>query len=198
MASTLKDREIVSQVCTVFGACTKMQICFEFYQCRTSMNYTGSKDCQTWIIKADIWLRLGKDRLTSHSYFIPGQYCIIGVKGKAKHFKLWVCIFGEHCYSVVSEIFGKNFVCMLWFVVRCLVVLLQSSTILCAGLVNSISCIVVAVWRPCFMQVLLTVCHVLLLLSSTMLRAGLVNSMSCSVVAVFDHASCWSCLQYVM
>ena len=103
------------------------------------------------------------------------------------------------------------------FVVTCHVLLLLSSTMLCAGLVDSMSCIVVAVYdhalcgsrrqyvmycccclRPCFMRVLLTVCHVLLLLSSTMLRAGLVDSMSCIVVAVFDHASCGSRRQYVM
>ena len=103
------------------------------------------------------------------------------------------------------------------FVVTCHVLLLLSSTMLCAGLVDSMSCIVVAVYdhalcgsrrqyvmycccclRPCFMRVLLTVCHVLLLLSSTMLRAGLVDSMSCIVVAVFDHALCGSRRQYVM
>ena len=99
----------------------------------------------------------------------------------------------------------------------CHVLLLLSSTMLCAGLVDSMSCIVVAVFdhalcgsrrqyvmycccclRPCFVRVLLTVCHVLLLLSSTMLRAGLVDSMSCIVVAVFDHALCGSRRQYVM
>ena len=32
LTSSLKDREIVSQVCTVFGACTKIQSCFAFYQ----------------------------------------------------------------------------------------------------------------------------------------------------------------------
>ena len=108
-----------------------------------------------------------------------------------------------------------NFVCM--FVVTCHVLLLLSSTMLCAGLVDSMSCIVVAVFdhascgscrqyvmycccclRPCFVRVLSTVCHVLLLLSSTMLHAGLVDSRSCIVVAVFDHALCGSCRQYVM
>ena len=99
----------------------------------------------------------------------------------------------------------------------CHVLLLLSSTMFRAGLVDSMSCVVVAVFdhascgscrqhvmycccclRPCFMRILLTVCHVWLLLSSTMLRAGLVDSMSCIVVAVFDHASCRSCRQYVM
>ena len=86
------------------------------------------------------------------------------------------------------------------FVVRCHVALLLSSTMLRAGLVDSMSCIIVAVFdhascgscrqyvmclRPCFVRVLSTVCHVLLLLSSTMLRVGLVDSMSCIVVAVW-------------
>ena len=94
----------------------------------------------------------------------------------------------------------------------CHVLLLLSSTMLRTGLVDCMSCIVVAVFdhalwgsrrqyvmycccclRPCFVQVLLTVCHVLLLLSSTMLCAGLVDSMPCIVVAAFDHASCGSC-----
>ena len=79
----------------------------------------------------------------------------------------------------------------------CHVLLLLSLTMLCAGLVDSMSCIVVAL-RPCFVRVSSTVCHVLLLLSSTMLRAGLVDSTSCIVVAVFDHASCRSCRQYLM
>ena len=115
---------------------------------------------------------------------------------------------------LLSQIFGTNFVCL--FVVTCHVLLLLSSTMLCAGLVDSMSCIIVAVFdhalcrscrqyvmyyccclRPCFVQVLSTVCHVLLLLSSTMLRAGLVDSMSC-IVAVFDHVSCGYCRQYVM
>ena len=126
---------------------------------------------------------------------------------------------------LLSQIFGMNFVCL--FVVTCHVLLLLSSTMLRAGLVDSMSC-TVAVFdhvscgycrqyvmyccclRPCFVRVLSciigavfdhalsTVCHVLLLLSSTMLRAGLVDSMSCIIVAVFDHASCGSCRQYVM
>ena len=55
MASTLKDREIVSQVCTVFGACTKIQSCFAFISVgRTSTNYSGSKDRQTSVIIVDI------------------------------------------------------------------------------------------------------------------------------------------------
>ena len=107
------------------------------------------------------------------------------------------------------------FVRVLWTV--CHVLLLLSSTMLCGGLVDSMSCIVVAVFdhalcgsrrqyvmycccclRPCFVRVLLTVCHVLLLLSSTMLRTGLVDCMSCIVVAVFDHALWGSRRQYVM
>ena len=83
------------------------------------------------------------------------------------------------------------------------VLLLLSSTMLHAGLVDSMSCVVAAVFdhascgscrqyvmycccclRPCFVRVLSTVCHVLLLLSSTMLCVGLVDSMSCSVFAV--------------
>ena len=70
---------------------------------------------------------------------------------------------------------------------------------LCAGLVDSVSCNVVSVWRPCFVRVLSTVCRVILRLSGdhascgscrqcvmyccvclvTMLRAGIVNSVSC-------------------
>ena len=120
-------------------------------------------------------------------------------------------IFGE--YSVVSDIWYKF--CLHVFGYTCHVALLLSSTMLHAGLVDSTSCIVVAVFnhascgscrqyvmyccclRPCFVQVLSTVCHVLLL-SSTMLRVGLVDSTSCIVVAVFNHASCGSCRQYVM
>ena len=104
--------------------------------------------------------------------------------------------------------------CFVWVLSTVCHVLLLSSTMFRAGLVDSMSCIVVAVLdhascgtcqqyvmhcccclRPCFMRVLSTVCHVLLLLSSTMLRAGLVNSMLCIVVAVLDHASCGSCQQ---
>ena len=48
------------------------------------------------------------------------------------------------------------------------------ATMLRAGLVDSVSCNLVSVWRPCFVRVLLTVCHVLLCLSG-------------------DHASCWYC-----
>ena len=111
---------------------------------------------------------------------------------------------------LLSQIIGTNFVCL--FVVTCHVLLLLSSTMLRAGLVDSMSCIIGAVFdhascrscrqyvmyyccclRPCFVRVLSTVCHVLLLLSSTMLRVGLVDSMSCIIVAVFDYASCGSC-----
>ena len=104
-----------------------------------------------------------------------------------------------------------------------------------AGLVDSVSCNVVSVWRPCFVRVLLTVCRVILRLSGdhascgscrqcvmyccvclvTMLRAGIVDSVSCNVVSVWrpcfvrllstvyhvllclsgDHALCGSCRQ---
>ena len=107
-----------------------------------------------------------------------------------------------------------------------------------AGLVDSVSCIVVSVWRPCFVRVLSTVCCVMLCLSgdhascgscrqcvmyccvclATMLCAGVVDSASCIVVSVWrpcfvrvlstvccvmlclsdDHASCGSCRQCVM
>ena len=49
-------------------------------------------------------------------------------------------------------------------------------TMLRAGIVDSVSCNVVSVWRPCFVRVLSTVYHVLLCLSG-------------------DHASCGSCQQ---
>ena len=69
-------------------------------------------------------------------------------------------------------------------------------TMLCAGQASSVSCIsletmlhvgrdssmscnIVAVWRPCFVQVVPAVCLVMLLLSG-------------------DHASCGSCQQYVI
>ena len=99
----------------------------------------------------------------------------------------------------------------------CHVSLLLPSTMLCVGLVDSMSFVFVTVFdhascrscrqyvmclcccfRPCFVRVLLTACHVSLLLSSTMLRAGLVDSMSCVFVTVFDHASCKSCRQFVI
>ena len=84
-----------------------------------------------------------------------------------------------------------------------------------AGLVDSVSCNIVSVWRPCFVRVLLTVCCVCL---ATMLRAGLVNSVSCIVVSVWrpcfvlvlsivchimlclsgDHALCGSYQQCIM
>ena len=48
------------------------------------------------------------------------------------------------------------------------------ATMLRAGLVDSVSCNVVFVWRPCFVRVLSTLYHVLLCLSG-------------------DHASCWYC-----
>ena len=107
-----------------------------------------------------------------------------------------------------------------------------------ASLVDSVSCIVVSVWRPCFVRVLLTVCRVILRLSGdhascgscrqcvmyccvclvTMLRAGIVDSVSCNVVSVWrpcfvrvlstvyhvllclsgDHALCGSCRQCVI
>ena len=107
-----------------------------------------------------------------------------------------------------------------------------------ASLVDSVSCIVVSVWRPCFVRVLSTVCRVILCLSGdhascgscrqcvmyccvclvTMLRAGIVDSVSCNVVSVWrpcfvrvlstvyhvllclsgDHALCGSCRQCVM
>ena len=77
---------------------------------------------------------------------------------------------------------------------------------LCVGLVNSVSCIVVSVWRPCFVRILSTVCRVMLCLSGdhascgfcrqcvikcyvclvTMLRAGLVNSVLCNVLSVWQ------------
>ena len=110
-------------------------------------------------------IEVGKDQLTGHSNFISGSI------------SYYRCQRQNQACQVVSEIFGMNFVCV--FVVRCHVVLLLSSTMLRAGLVDSVSCIVVAVWRPCFMRVLSTVCHVLLLLSG-------------------DHASCGSCRQCIM
>ena len=105
-----------------------------------------------------------------------------------------------------------------------------------ASLVDSVSCIIVSVWRPCFVRVLSTVCRVILCLSGdrascgscrqcimyccvclvTMLRAGIIDSVSCNVVSVWrpcfvrvlstvyhvllclsgDHALCGSCVMY--
>ena len=124
--------------------------------------------------------------------------------GSCRQYVMYCCCCPRPCFvQVLSTV--------------CHVLLLLPLTMLRAGLVHSMSCIVVAVFdhascrscgqyvmycycclRPCFVQVLSTVCHVLLLLSLTMLRVGLVHSMSCIVVAVFDHASCGSCRQYVM
>ena len=54
-----------------------------------------------------------------------------------------------------------------------------------AGLVDSVSCNVVSIWRPCFVRVLSTVCRVMLCLSGDHARAGLVDSVSCNVVSVW-------------
>ena len=86
------------------------------------------------------------------------------------------------------------------------------ATMLRAGLVDSVSCNVVSVWRPCFVRVLSTVYHVLLCLSgdhalcgscrqcviyccvclTTMLCGCLVDSVSCNVVSVWRFLSCVS------
>ena len=139
--------------------------------------------------------------------------------------RVMLCLSGDHALSRSCR------QCVMY----CCVCL---ATMLRPGLVNSVSCIVVSVWRPCFVRVLLTVCHVMLCLSgdhalsgscrqcvmyccvclATMLHPGLVNSVSCIVVSVWrpcfvrvlltvchvmlclsgDHASCGSCRQCVM
>ena len=62
-ASTLKNREIVSQVSTVFSTCTKMQSSFAFYQCRTSMNYTAVYDRQ---LNSRQMIEVGKSQTVSY------------------------------------------------------------------------------------------------------------------------------------
>ena len=70
---------------------------------------------------------------------------------------------------------------------------------LCVGLVHSVSCIVVSVWRPCFVRVLSTVCRVMLCLSGDHASCG-----SCQQCVMYllclsgDHASCGSCRQCVL
>ena len=136
-----------------------------------------------------------------------------------------LCLSGDHASC------GSCRQCVMYCCV-CLVTMLR------AGIVDSVSCNVVSVWRPCFVWVLSTVYHVLLCLSGdhasygscrqcvmyccvclvTMLRAGIVDSVSCNVVSVWrpcfvwvlstvyhvllclsgDHASCGSCRQCVV
>ena len=91
---------------------------------------------------------------------------------------------------LLSQIFGMNFVCL--FVVTCHVLLLLSSTMLRAGLVDSMSC-TVAVFdnvscRYCRQYVMYCCC----------LRPCFVRVLSCIIGAVFDHASCGSSRQYVI
>ena len=92
------------------------------------------------------------------------------------------------------------------------------ATMLREGLVDSVSCNVMSVWRPCFVRVLSTVCHYCCVCLVTMLRAGIVDSVSCNVVSVWrpffvrvlstvyhvllylsgDHALCGSCRHCVV
>ena len=70
-----------------------------------------------------------------------------------------LCLSGDHalCESCQQ--------CIMYYCV-CL------ATMLCVGLIDSVSCNVVSVWRPCFVRVLSTVCHVLLCVSGNHALCG--------------------------
>ena len=161
-------------------------------------------------------LRAGNVDSVSCNVVSVWRPCFVRVLSTVYHVLL--CLSGDHALC------GSCRQCVMY----CCVCL---ATMLCAGLVDSVSCIVVCVWRPCFVQVLSTVCRVMLCLSgdhasckscrqcvmyccvclATMLRAGLVDSVSCNLVSVWrpsfvrvlstvchvllclsgDHASCW-------
>ena len=179
-------RQYVMYCCCCLRPCfvrVLLTVCHVLLLLSSTMLRTGLVDCMSCIVVA----------VFDHALW-----------GSRRQYVMYCCCCLRPCFVRVSS-------------TVCHVLLLLSSTMLRAGLVDSMSCIVVAVFdhalwgsrrqyvmycccclRPCFVQVLLTVCHVLLLLSSTMLCADLVDSMSCIVVAVFDHASCRSCRQYLM